>query len=243
MRLGRPHEYGAGSSAWWLTSQGYKREQYIFLVIIYGALCLPAAGLTVYNLSNYYGFIWLYTIFGVVGYLVIAWGNIFIPYTMQAAAPIEDLSAQARLDALDKIDGEGRKELRAKREMEGLKISVGGTVALNVAVVLFNVITIGISYATMDAQKNAGLYMTTVSGAVCIICALLGWPFLPSPAPIAYEGRWWLLPFTVCEFGRFLGQACLTLLSCQPVERYQQVYKRHAVPRCLRHLQRLPLRL
>ncbi|KAL1413838.1 hypothetical protein Q8F55_001622 [Vanrija albida] len=181
----------------WGDHMRLKREQYILLVCMYGALCLPAAGLTAYNISNYYGLISLYIIFAVVGYLVIAWGNIFVPYAMQAAAPIEDLPARARLDALNSIDGDERRALRARREEEGLKISVGGSVSLNIAMVLFSVITIGISYATMDARKNAGMYMTTVSGVVCILCALAGWRFLPSPQPTAHNGNWWLLPFTV----------------------------------------------
>lgn len=176
-----------------LTS-AYKREQYIFMLVLYGALCLPAAGLTAYNYANYTALIALYTIFSITGYLAMAWMNIFIPYTMYAAAPIDELSTQAKVDALAKTDDVEGETLRAKREREGLKMSVWGGVSMNVATVIFYCITIGISYAGATAARNAGMYMSTVAGGICIICALLGWRFLPSPGSKPYNGNFWMLP-------------------------------------------------
>jgi hypothetical protein len=128
---------------------------------------------------------------------------------MQKAAPIETLSSQARLEALQG-DNESNSEsslLRKKREKEGLKISVWGSNALYFGTTLFFVITIGLSYINADAQINAGLYVTSASGAVCIICALAGYKFLPTPdTKILNKGDSFLmLPFRTCKSGTIQG--------------------------------------
>lgn len=195
----------------------YKREQYILMLVLYGALCLPAAGLTAYNYANYTALMVLYTVFSIVGYLAMAWMNIFIPYTMYAAAPIDELSPQARSDALAKTTDLEGEALRAKREKEGLKMSVWGGVSMNIATVIFYCITIGVSYAGGTAAMNAGMYMSTVAGGICILCALFGWRFLPSPASKPFSGNFWLLPIhTFVELWRGLSRyrnAMLFLIS------------------------------
>jgi hypothetical protein len=172
------------------------------MVVLYGALCLPAAGLTTYSLANFNAIAVLYTLFNIVGFLAQAWMNIFIPYTMHLAAPIENLSQQAKTAVVDfdQEDVEGRK-LRVKRETEGLKISVWGGNAMNSGTLIFYLITIGISYASYSASLYAGLYMTTGAGGVCVLLALAGWRFLPSPRgkPFATEDSFWMLPLRTCE--------------------------------------------
>lgn len=168
------------------------------MLVLYGALCLPAAGLTAYNKANYTALIALYTIFSIVGFMAMAWMNIFIPYTMYAAAPIENLSSQAKVDALSKKDDEESEALRAKRETEGLRMSGWGGISMNIALVIFYCITIGVSYANATASRNAGMYMSTAAGGICIVCALLGWRFLPSPAGKPFHGNFWLLPLRTC---------------------------------------------
>jgi hypothetical protein len=70
---------------------------------------------------------------------------------------------------------------------------------MNVSTVIFYLVTIGVSYASMEAQRNAGLYMTTAAGAVCIVCALSAWQFLPAPPGKPHSGSFWLLPLQTCE--------------------------------------------
>lgn len=207
-------------------------------MVAYGALILPAAGLTHYTRSDYNSLVGLYTSFNVVGFLAMAWMNIFVPYTMQKAAPINQLSDHAQADALDKVNDAEGDALRAKREREGLKISIFGGVSMNVATVIFYLITIGLSYASMDAQKNAGLYMTSAAGAVCIFCALAAWRFLPAPAGKAYTGSFLLLPLQTCKsgFSGCIKAFFVTDRSRRVVEGSHQVPQRHAVPLVVCHL-------
>jgi hypothetical protein len=186
---------------------GYKREQYIFLLVVFGILALPAAGMTGMTLTNFNALAALFVVSSIIGSVSTAWQNVFVPYTMEKAAPISSLSTTARLDThshgIDSAHSSNElAALRSKREREGLKISVWGSNALYLGVSLFFCITIGLSYINADAQVNAGLYVTSASGGACIICALAGWKFLPVPdnKEMKEGDSFWLIPFKTCEF-------------------------------------------
>jgi hypothetical protein len=59
---------------------------------------------------------------------------------------------------------------------------------------------VGLAYVNADTQINAGLYVTTAAGVICIVCALAGWRFLPSPPSTPTESSFITLPFRTCEF-------------------------------------------
>ena len=186
-----------------LLTPAFKREQYIFGLVAYGALCLPAAGLTAYKLSVFNALAVLYSVFNIIGFLVQAWMNVFVPYTMHHVAPIETLSDSAKemIAAGHTDDSEEARRLRTVREREGLKMSVWGGNSMNVGLVIFYCITIGLVYASYKASLYAGLYMTTVAGGICIFTALAGWRFLPTPSgkPYAEDTPVWKLPFVTSE--------------------------------------------
>lgn len=161
-----------------------------------GILALPAAGMTSLNLTTFNALAALFVVSSIIGSVSTAWQNVFVPYTMDKAAPITTAlgTHHHELSEDDII------QLRNKREREGLKISVWGSNALYLGVTIFFCITIGLSYINADAQVNAGLYVTSASGAICIICALVGWRFLPVPnnKPMKQGQSFWLLPFSTC---------------------------------------------
>jgi hypothetical protein len=159
------------------------------------------------SLTNFNALAALFVVSSIIGSISTAWQNVFVPYTMEKAAPITSLSSAARIDThahgITSADlTEEVTQLRQKREREGLKISVWGSNALYLGVSLFFCITIGLSYINADAQVNAGLYVTSASGAVCVICALAGWKFLPVPETkeMNKEESFWLLPFSTCQY-------------------------------------------
>lgn len=165
---------------------------------------------------------------------------------MQEAAPIEVLSASARLEALDKITGTESKVLRQKREMEGVKISVWGNNALYLGTTIFFAITIGLSYINANTQINAGLYVTTASGIVCIACALGGWRFLPVPSTksLDHGQSFWLLPFKTCMSSgavEHVGGDYIQLTrasSCQPLARRRSLSSGIQIPHRIYDLHR-----
>jgi hypothetical protein len=176
-------------------------------LVIFGILALPAAGMTVMTLTNFTALGSLFVVSSIIGSVSTAWQNVFVPYTMDKAAPISNLSTTAQLEAHHQSQNNPVLStelvgLRSKREREGLKISVWGSNALYLGVSIFFCITIGLSYINADAQVNAGLYVTSASGAVCIICALAGWRFLPVPDHKEMEEgqSFWLLPFKTCTY-------------------------------------------
>lgn len=207
----------------------HKREQYILLLVIFGVLALPAAGITSLTLTNFNALTALYITINIIGTAATAWQNIFVPYTMQKAAPIQVLSAQARQEALDKVSGNEAELLRRKRELEGVRISVWGNNALYLGTTIFFAITIGLSYINASTQINAGLYVTTAAGAVCVACAVGGWRFLPVPATksLDHGQSFLMLPFKTCEFASLVAipiilpqaDACPQSSTCGRVSR------------------------
>jgi hypothetical protein len=177
-----------------------KREIYIFLLVLYGVLAIPAAGLTRLSLTTFNSLSAIYVIFNTIGTVVTTIQNIFIPYTMQQAAPIDTLSTKSRNEVLLHGEDEEIKRLNTARELEGLKISVWGYNSLAAGTAIFLAITIGVSKVNADTQVNAGLYVTTASGVLCVACALVGWKCLPSPAakPWDKDVSIWKLPFLTC---------------------------------------------
>jgi hypothetical protein len=140
-------------------------------LVIFGILALPAAGMTAMTLTNFTALASLFVVSSIIGSVSTAWQNVFVPYTMDKAAPISNLSTTAQLEAHHQSQNNPvlsteLVELRSKREREGLKISVWGSNALYLGVSIFFCITIGLSYINADAQVNAGLYVTSASGAV-----------------------------------------------------------------------------
>lgn len=195
---------------------GYKREQYTCFVVIYGILAVPVAGLTAYSLDTFNAFIGLYVSFNIAGFLAGAWLNVFVPYAMQRAAPDKAAVGPRPFTATDNrpqqdVFASGNQsqsrddpdigDTRLERERQGVKISVAGNNALNVGMLSFFLITIGLTYASAEASIYAGLYMTTTAGGICILLALAAWRFLPEPTfVVPVTGRpWWSLPFYTCK--------------------------------------------
>ena len=172
------------------------------MLIVYGALCLPVASLTTLSYHNYTTLAVLYTIFNTVGFIAGAWMNIFVPYVMQQAVP-----SFTKVNLGGSID-----EYRKNREEKGLQTSVWGGVSMNVGIVGVFIVTIGVSYANSATAANAGLYMTSAAGGICIIAALAGWRFLPlPPATSSLDGKnFWSLPVHTCAY---------LLIICHPKSR------------------------
>lgn len=120
---------------------------------------------------------------------------------MHAAAPVDSLSAGAKIAVIGQQTDQEVESMRAIREREGVKISVWGGVSMNVGLVIFYCITIGLTYANYEASLYAGLYMTTVAGGICILTALVGWRMLPAPhgKPVEEGVSWWSVPFRTWE--------------------------------------------
>lgn len=186
--------------------------------------------MTAYTLPMFDAIAVIYTIFTALGFLVQAWMNIFIPYTMNAAAPIGRLSVDARRTALTGQDDAEIRRMRTIREIEGIKMSVFGTFSMTLGMAILFVVTIGVTYANELAQLNAGMYVTTAAGAACIFAALGGWRFLhaPSGRPFAEGVPVWKIPFVTCK--HFVPQhralaytAVMSLLK--GVYRYPEAFK------------------
>ncbi|GAA6016964.1 hypothetical protein JCM10207_007863 [Rhodosporidiobolus poonsookiae] len=174
---------------------GWKREQYICLLVVYGAFALPVAGMTAYNVPTLNSFGALYVVFNTVGFLAGAWQNIYIPEVMYD-------NTESNADRTETAPSTKR-----EREVRGATLSVWGYNAYQFSLTVFYCITIGISFASATAAIQAGLWVTTASGALCIVLALVAWPFLPSPAPkpLPAGTKLWTLPLsTFAE----LWQAC-----------------------------------
>ncbi|WWC59816.1 uncharacterized protein I303_102378 [Kwoniella dejecticola CBS 10117] len=182
----------------------FKREQYILFTVLYGALALPIAGLTEYTKTDFNTLIGLYCSFAIIGFIAGAWMNIFVPYTMQIAAPTP---APTDITPTDATSGTGMgtrmtpeeelDSIREIREKEGVKISAMGNNALNIGTTIFYLITIGLAYASAQTSLYAGLYMSTAAGGICMLLALAAWRFLPVPPDYKHkkEGiKWWKLP-------------------------------------------------
>ncbi|KDN47170.1 hypothetical protein K437DRAFT_255964 [Tilletiaria anomala UBC 951] len=180
----------------------YKREQYIFFIIVYGALCLPITALTGYSTSIYNTLAGLYVVFNIIGFLVQVWGNIFIPYCMREMH--EEASESKNVEVEASTEGNlvvaeqmhATVSTRMDREIRGVRMSIWGSNSLNLSILIFYVVVICLIVAS--ATTAAGLTMTTVAGAVCLFLALVAWPFLPSPSgrPLPEGKSWFMLPFT-----------------------------------------------
>lgn len=196
----------------------YKREQYIFFLLLYGAFCLPAIALTDMNLSTFNALSGLYVAFNVIGFLVQVWGNIFVPYTMremtdaelQSDATLHSFGAVAALapaastsEPITLEEEPHKASSRPERELRGVRMSVWGSNALNISSLLFSFVVLGL---TWSSAMNAGLTMTTVAGVVCVVLTLVAWPMLPKPAghPLPEDKTWLSLPFTTCEYDHAL---------------------------------------
>ncbi|GAA5860683.1 hypothetical protein JCM5353_001129 [Sporobolomyces roseus] len=145
---------------------GWKREQYIVLVICYGAFALPVASMTAYNLETFNSYCGLSVVFNTVGFLAGAWQNIYIPDVMHG-------------DTASLVSEKA--ESRREREIRGVNTSVWGFNAYYASLIVFYCITIGITFVSPTAATQAGLWVTTASAALCIVLAAVAWPFLPSP--------------------------------------------------------------
>ncbi|KAK0545662.1 hypothetical protein OC845_005011 [Tilletia horrida] len=163
----------------------FQREQFIFFLFGYGALCLPFAGLTGFDLHTFNVYAGIYVTFNIFGFLVQVWGKIFIPYLMYAAerAPEDVVVHHAALEtdvasAASATTQDNDAVRRTKREEAGLSMNLWGSNALNGSQILILLITLGVSYV---AAANAGLYMVTAGGIVCCILVLAAGPFLPTP--------------------------------------------------------------
>ncbi|PWN52268.1 hypothetical protein IE53DRAFT_378283 [Violaceomyces palustris] len=179
----------------------FKREQYVFFVVIYGVLCLPLAAMTKFDLKTFNTIAALYATFNIVGFLVQAWMKIFVPYTMQTAV-IEPVQKGGGADQdRSPSDPTSTADPVAKRqasEKAGVQMSVWSSNAMQSSFVLFYLIYIGISYASFTAQSQAGLWITTGAGALCILLSLASWRFLPNPKKLESQGptNWFLLSFS-----------------------------------------------
>jgi len=207
--------------------------------VVFGILALPAASMTGMSLTNFNALASLFVVSSIIGSVSTAWQNVFVPYTMEKAAPTSRLSFEAQSDTQKPGVNSahptgGVAQLRGKREREGLKISVWGSNALYLGVSIFFCITIGLSSINADAQVNAGLYVTSASGAVCIICALSGWRFLPVPETREMNEResFWLLPFSTCQYSTVVFSDLRNVSSSQTVKnlwqgvaKYPQAFK------------------
>ncbi|KAL9934169.1 hypothetical protein V8E36_007251 [Tilletia maclaganii] len=158
----------------------FQREQFIFFLVGYGAFCLPFAALTGYALRTFNIFAALYVVFNIFGFLCQAWGKVFIPFLMYAAedASPEVVVAQPHQPDQAPVDEDTDQVKRDKREAAGLSMSLWGYNALNGSQIIITIIAIGVTYAS---ATNAGLYLTTAGGVICILLALIAGPFLPAP--------------------------------------------------------------
>ncbi|TKY87446.1 hypothetical protein EX895_004124 [Sporisorium graminicola] len=174
----------------------WKREQYVFFVIVYGALCLPMAAMTGIDLKTLNTIAGLYVVFNLVGFIVQTWMKIFIPYTMQAAATTPSSSQQAAMPSLSEQQDVDKK--RGASESAGVQMSLWFSNAMNSSTIIFYLIYIGISYASFQAQTSAGLWITTGAGALCVLSNIVAWRWLPNPPkdPNQKKIKWLVLPFT-----------------------------------------------
>lgn len=155
----------------------------------------------------------LYVTFNTIGFITQAWMNIFIPYTMRKAAPIEaDQTDTLPASEPEEIDLD---QVRIKREREGVSISVWGGNAQNASTIVFYCITIGLLNVS---SAYAGLYMTTGAGAFLILISLVALPFLPRvgglPLPDGWNAKFiFSVPWKTCEFVFYVE-----IDSSQPVQ-------------------------
>jgi hypothetical protein len=233
----------------------YKREQYVGFLCIYGALVLPTAALTAYNMSNYTALLALYVVFNIIGFVAGAWQNVFVPYLMQKAAPMASLmqphtpsssSTTTPIPLADALEDDHLKQVQQVREREGVKISVAGNNALNLGMTVFYAITIGISYASASASLYAGLYMTTAAGALCIVLAIAAWRFLPAPRERQkrQEETWLTIPVETCECKplHIIHEMLMMLISQESLSRYCEIPRGVQGHDCVDRVQRLDLR-
>lgn len=145
----------------------HQREQYVFWTVLYGGLCLPVASLRNYSIATINTFAGLYVVFNIVGFIAGTYMNCFIPFAMQQApeTPTTE-SGGSVITAGDK-------------EKTGLSLSVWGYNGLYVGQMVPLILVAGLTYAA--TVTDAGLYMTTACGAVCIVSALSAMIFLPRP--------------------------------------------------------------
>ncbi|KAK0536740.1 hypothetical protein OC835_001931 [Tilletia horrida] len=161
----------------------FQREQFIFFLFGYGALCTPFAGLTATDLPTFNAYAGLYVVFNIFGFLVQVWAKIFIPYLMYAAEESPGGTFAGSPAALESEDDGtsvwSEKQRREQRERAGLSMNLWGGNALNSSQIIIIVIAIGVTYVS---ALYAGLYMTTAGGIVCAVLALVAGPFLPAPS-------------------------------------------------------------
>ncbi|KAK3672241.1 hypothetical protein LTR78_007781 [Recurvomyces mirabilis] len=185
----------------------FQREQYVLMLVIYGALCLPVAGLKAMTEKTFTTFAVLYVLSNVVGFVASAWSNIFVPYAMQETPSVnasEGGEATSEIPPgppnagqLDDHHHTLGKHSRRQKEQSGLSMSAWGWNGLNVGQLTIYVIVFGLTYVN---SLYVGLYTTTTAGALCIVLVLASWQLLPSPvrqhdnAPTTMAG-WLGLPF------------------------------------------------
>jgi hypothetical protein len=176
----------------------YKRLVYVVLLVVYGSLALPSAALKGYTVGYFDACAALYATFSIMGFISVAWQNIFVPIIMRAAAPVEtttihdpehSVSPHVDLTALQK-----------KRNKAGLTTSAWGLAAMNGGAALVFIITIALTYANEEAALYGGLSMSTATAAACIVMSLSAGPFLPraDKVDVPKASTFWKLPFTTC---------------------------------------------
>lgn len=175
------------------------------LLLIYGCLALPSAGLKGYTIGYFDTCAALYTTFSILGFISVAWQNIFVPIIMREAAPIETAIIATRESSSD-TTGLDTKKLQADRNKAGLTTSAWGMAAMNGGAALVFVITIALTYANDEAALYGGLYMSTATAAVCIVLAVSAGPFLPRADKVIVPKttEFWKLPFTTCKYAQDL---------------------------------------
>jgi MFS family permease len=160
---------------------GFYREQYVGLLVIYGAFCLPVAGLQGLDTATFTAFSGLFVTFNVVGFVAGPLLNSFTALVMysaeevQASSTVQDIESkppgiELATDWIEEVS-------QANREKQGVSMSVWGAVGLYGSQAVLFCIGIGLTYTN---ATTGGLYLTTASGAFCILCVLLAWPLLPS---------------------------------------------------------------
>ncbi|KAK4560577.1 hypothetical protein LTR86_005774 [Recurvomyces mirabilis] len=182
----------------------FQREQYVLMLVVYGVLCLPVAGLKAMTEKTFTTFAVLYVLSNVVGFVASAWSNIFVPYAMQGTPAIDASEGGEATSGIPPNAGQLDdhhhtlgKHSRRQKEQSGLSMSAWGWNGLNAGQLIIYVIVFGLTYVN---SLFVGLYTTTAAGALCIVLVLAAWHLLPSPvrqhdnAPTTMAG-WLGLPF------------------------------------------------
>ena len=130
----------------------YQRAQYVLMLVLYGILCLPIAGLKGFTEKNFTTFAVLYVIFNIVGFIAVAWQNVFVPYAMQQTL-VDEASSELRpttpVEPLDNANTLDDRDVY-KKEQSGLSMSVWGQNGWNTGQALIYVVVIGLTYGKLE---------------------------------------------------------------------------------------------